>query len=191
MRPDRVLGAVLAGGASSRFGSDKAAAMLGGHTLLARAGAILAGIVDEVTVVGRAGGVPDLPTAGLGPLGGIAGALDDGARRGFASVVTIACDMPDVPEALLAALLGTPPCYCVDAPVLGHWPVALRDDLVARLASSSASSGRTAQDGPDGARQHRSGTLSVRRWASHIGAVAVSSPLPLRNINTIADLLAS
>ena len=47
------LGAVLAGGQSSRFGSDKALAVLDGQTLLTRAVATLAQWCDTVVVVGR------------------------------------------------------------------------------------------------------------------------------------------
>ena len=49
-----ILGVVLAGGQSSRFGSDKALAELGGRTLLARAIDALATCCDHVVVAGRA-----------------------------------------------------------------------------------------------------------------------------------------
>ena len=57
---DRILGAVLAGGASSRFGSDKALALIGGRTLLDRAGSALRPFVAEVVAIGRPGGVPEV-----------------------------------------------------------------------------------------------------------------------------------
>ena len=184
MRPDRVLGAVLAGGASSRFGSDKAAALLRGRTLLEHMRDLLAGVVGDVVVVGRDGGVPDLPAAGLGPLGGVAGALDHGARHGFASVLTIACDMPGAPYSTIEALLARAPSYCRDAPVLGHWPTALVGDLLERLTSARA------RPGDDERTRARSGGLSVRRWASDIGAMPIASLTLLPNINTRADLAA-
>src|SRR3546814_5673419 len=60
---DRVktLGAVLAGGRSSRFGSDKALAMLGGRTLLDHAQAALRPHCDALIVVGRGEGLADWP----------------------------------------------------------------------------------------------------------------------------------
>ena len=67
----RILGAVLAGGRSSRFGSDKAAAMFRDRTLADHAAAAIAPFVEAVVRVGG-DGVPDVPRPGLGPLGGIA-----------------------------------------------------------------------------------------------------------------------
>jgi len=125
---------------------------------------------DAVVVVGREGGVPDLPAPHLGPLGGIAGALDHAAAHGFATVLTVPCDMPRLPAALLDALLRRAPSYCSEAPVIGHWPAALAPDLLAHIATSDR--------------------RSVTGWARAIGALPVASPEPLANINTPADLLA-
>ena len=121
----RILGAVLAGGRSSRFGSDKAEADWRGRTLADHAAEAIRPYVDAVVRVGGLDGVPDLPRAGLGPLGGIAGALDHAAAHGYDSVLTIACDMPRLPVDLVEALLRRAPAYCADAPVLGHWLSAL------------------------------------------------------------------
>lgn len=164
-----ILGAVLVGGRSSRFGSDKAAADWNGRPLAEHAAALLGQYVDEVVTVGGAGAVPDLPRPGLGPLGGIAGALDHAAGHGFVSVLTIGCDMPRVPLELLTALLRRAPAYCSDAPVLGHWPAALGAQLMAWV------------EGEDRA---------VRRWAREIGALPIASPVPLENVNRPEDLLA-
>jgi len=114
--------------------------------------------------------VPDLPAPHLGPLGGIAGALDHAAAHGFATVLTVPCDMPRLPAALLDALLRRAPSYCSDAPVIGHWPAALAPDLLAHIATSDR--------------------RLVMGWARAIGALPVASPEPLANINTPADLLA-
>lgn len=168
MTRPRVLGAVLTGGRSSRFGSDKAAAEWNGRTLAEHAAACIGQHVDAVVTVGP-GGVPDLPAPGLGPLGGIAGALDHAAANGFDSVLTVACDMPRLPTALIWALLRRAPAYCDDAPVLGHWPASLAERALA------------AAGGDD---------RSVRGWARAIGALPIESPVPLGNVNTPEDLLA-
>ena len=181
-----VLGAVLVGGASSRFGSDKAAARWAGATLVDHAAGAIAPFCATVVLVGGLD-VPDLPRVGLGPLGGIAAAMDHGARGGFVAVLTIACDMPRVPGGLVEALLRRAPSYCADAPVLGHWPAAAAGDLIDRL---DALAFPHEPDAGRGARQPRSGALSVRGWAEAIGALPVAAPGPLANVNTVADLMA-
>lgn len=125
---------------------------------------------DGVVVVGRDGGVPDRPGPGLGPLGGIAGALHHAAAHGFASVLTLPCDTPRLPDALVTALLRRAPSYCSDAPVIGHWPTDLADALVDHIASDPR--------------------RSVRGWAQQIGALPIASPEPIANVNTPADLAA-
>ena len=77
-------GFLQAGGGSTRFGTDKALAMLGGKTMLQRSGELLAGVCDEVHVVAPAGKYNDVPWPvivdrwpGQGPLGGILTALAD------------------------------------------------------------------------------------------------------------------
>jgi molybdopterin-guanine dinucleotide biosynthesis protein A len=163
-----ILGAVLMGGRSSRFGSNKAAAEWNGRSLADHAAALVGQHVDEVVTVGGDGSIPDLPAPGLGPLGGIAGALDHAAGHGFASVLTIGCDMPRVPSELLTALLRRAPAYCGDAPVLGHWPAALGAQLLGWVT-----------------REDR----SVRGWARAVGALPIPSPVALSNVNTPEDLL--
>lgn len=169
MMREQILGAVLMGGRSSRFGSNKAVAEWNGRSLAEHAAALLGQHVDEVVMVGGAGAVPDLPAPGLGPLGGIAGALAHAAAHGFASVVTIGCDMPRVPSELLTVLLRRAPSYCSDAPVLGHWPATLGPQLLKWIAGEDR---------------------SVRGWARMIGALPIAAPAPLGNVNTPADLLA-
>lgn len=158
---------MLAGGRSSRFGSDKAAALLHGRALADHAAAALAPHVAAVVTIGRE---DDHPAPDLGPLGGIAGALLRAEAGGYASVLTIGCDMPLVPDKLLAALASALPSCCSDAPVLGHWPAGLGRMLAARLATQ--------------------GDRSVRRWAAEIGATMIAAPAALPNINTPADLRA-
>ncbi|WP_174279794.1 molybdenum cofactor guanylyltransferase [Sphingomonas bacterium] len=163
-----VLGAVLAGGRSSRFGSDKAAAAWHGRALADHAAALIGQHVDRVVVVGGTRGeVDDLPAPGLGPLGGIAGALGFAAAHGFASVLTIGCDMVRLPPELLPALLRRAPSFCEDAPVLGHWSVALAGRALAMAGGDDR---------------------SVRGWARAIGALPIAASGPIANVNTPADL---
>lgn len=97
----RPVGVVLAGGASSRMGRDKALLEIEGETLLARAARRLREVCDEVLIAdaGRLGGVPDGP--GRGPAAGLLGAAR--ARPGR-SLLVLAVDLPFVPAPLLEEL---------------------------------------------------------------------------------------
>ncbi len=103
-----VTGVILAGGRSSRMGSDKAALLIGGEPLLRRMLRRLGLALAQTLVIGPpelAVIAPDariLPDAqpGLGPLGGLATALGAIATP-YAFV--IACDMPFAQPALIRA----------------------------------------------------------------------------------------
>lgn len=170
----KLLGAVLAGGRATRFGSDKALAALDGRTLLDHAIASLTAHCDTIVVVGRTSAAvtctPDLPFPDLGPLGGIAGALAYAADHGFDAVLTTACDTPCLPDAMIAALRAAAPAYAAEAPIVGFWSVGLATPLLAYLLD----------DKP----------RAIRRWAKTIGAAAVSPGVVLANINTPDDLTA-
>ncbi|MCX7284524.1 MAG: molybdenum cofactor guanylyltransferase [Novosphingobium sp.] len=169
-----ILGAVLAGGQSTRFGSDKALAELGGRTLLARAVEALAGLCDAVVVVGRETApvptLPDWPRAGMGPLGGIAAALHHARDAGFTEVLTCSVDSVDLGTDLVAQLQPAP-AYCESQPVIGLWPVSASGTLDALLASDA---------------RH-----SMRAFAQGVGARAVRFQTNPANINTPADLMAA
>lgn len=172
MADRRVLGAVLAGGQSRRFGSDKALAAFEERPMIEHVADTLSAQVDEIVVVGRTYGamtsVADLPAPGLGPLGALAGALVWAQRHGFAAVLSAPCDAPLLPKDLAARLAGDGAAYVVGLPVLGWWPSALADDLCGWLAA----------DRP----------RAVRHWAAAIDARAVVlDTLPV-NVNTPDDL---
>jgi molybdenum cofactor guanylyltransferase len=100
------VGLVLAGGASRRLGQDKATLTRDGETLAARAARKLAPICAEVAIADRGrhliAGRPSLQDGlGEGPAAGILGAAR--AYPGQALLV-LACDLPEMPETLLAAL---------------------------------------------------------------------------------------
>lgn len=161
-----MLGAVLAGGRSSRFGSDKALAMLDGRTLLDHAAAALGPHCDAVVVVGR-GAIADWPRADMGPLGGIAGALIHAAERGYDQLLTAPVDCVRLPGDL-RALLEPAPAFLETQPVIGLWPVGSISELRTLL-----------EDGSD---------LAVRAFARRIGARAAASDFVPPNVNSIADL---
>lgn len=103
------IGAVLCGGRSSRFGSDKALAPFRSSLVGARVVAALrgAGIDPVVAIGGTAGDSLGLPTVadrwpGDGPLAALATALA-WARRGW--VLVVPCDLPLLETAHLERLL--------------------------------------------------------------------------------------
>ncbi len=104
--PFPLVGAVLAGGASSRLGRDKAALRLDGETdLLSRTVALLRGVTATVIVIGRShpgcASVPDL-LPGRGPVGGIASAL---AHAAGAACLVLSCDLPFMTSEVLVRLV--------------------------------------------------------------------------------------
>lgn len=108
-----ILGAVLAGGLSTRFGSDKALAEVDGHTLLALAVDTLSGWCDHVVVVGRetapAPTLPDWPAPGMGPLAGLAAALHAAADGGYDLVLSCGSIRRACPRTCPACLPPRPP----------------------------------------------------------------------------------
>lgn len=173
-----ILGAVLAGGQSSRFGSDKALAVLGGRTLLDLAVTSLIGSCDAVVVVGRetapgpalpANFLPDRPRAGMGPLGGLAAALHHARQSGFDTVLSIAVDSLGINMALFNALEPAP-AYVESQPVIGLWPASAGPALDAWLSSDA---------------RH-----SMRAFAEAVGARPVTLARNPANINSPADMAA-
>lgn len=166
-----ILGAVLAGGQSSRFGSDKALAELGGATLLERAVDALSAWCEKVVVVGReeapAPTLPDWPRPGMGPLGGIAAALHLARDEDYEAVLTLGVDTANLPDDL-PALLSPAPAYLASQPVIGLWPVSTAPAVEDILRGS--------------------GKRSLRALAERTGARAVRLAHEPANINTQADL---
>ena len=146
------VGLVLAGGLARRMGGgDKALIRIGDETILQRALARLTPQVDGVVVNANgdparfapfglpvvADSVPDF----AGPLAGILAGLDWVAanRPGVAWVASVPGDCPFLPRDLVARLhdariAENKPLACAHSgdwrhPVVGLWPVALREDL--------------------------------------------------------------
>jgi molybdopterin-guanine dinucleotide biosynthesis protein A len=165
----RVLGAVLAGGRSRRFGSDKALAVLRGRPLIDWTAELLAGWTERIVVCGRSGGLADRPGPDFGPLGGLNAALHFARAEGFDAVLSAPCDTPLLPEDALRRLCESEtPAYLEALPVVGLWPCAFADALDLQLAGDDR---------------------SMRGWASRIGASPIRLDQPIANVNTQDDLL--
>ena len=135
-------GAVLAGGASSRMGSDKALLVVGRRPLVLSVTDTLAAAlgVPPVVVGGdetRLGalGLEVLPdrTPGAGPLGGILTSLFHYRER-FDQVVVLSCDLPDPsPESIRMVAEAASSKNAIAVPVVNGrrqwmhaaWPVAV------------------------------------------------------------------
>jgi molybdopterin-guanine dinucleotide biosynthesis protein A len=147
-----VVGVLLAGGQSRRMGGgDKCLRLLGGRPILAR-------IIDRVRpqvrrLILNANGDParfadyGLPVAGdsvegfAGPLAGVLAGLDWAAAHApdCPMIATVPTDAPFLPENLVSRLLSAVEQESADLacaasngqshPVVGLWPVRLRDAL--------------------------------------------------------------
>ncbi len=169
----RILGAILAGGRSQRFGSDKAVALIGGRPMLDIVADRLRGQCEALVVAGRhwpgVMHVDDLPAPGLGPLGGLAGALAYASEHGFGAVLTSSCDLPALPGDLLA-LLGKPDALLQRQPTIGLWKASHAEALRQFLTEGKS--------------------RSVRAGARKIEASTIVFENDMANINTLEDLAA-
>ncbi len=190
-----VVGAILAGGLARRMGGgDKTLRPIGGRTILAH---VVERMRPQCTaLVVNANGDParfapyGLPVIAdsvpdfAGPLAGILAALDHAAAHHPAAtdVVTAAGDTPFLPRDLVAQLLSGRKAEEADLacaasagrthPVVGLWPVAIREDLRRALVSE--------------------GERKIDRFTSRYRVAVVSWPGkpvdPFFNANVPADL---
>ena len=151
----KIIGCILAGGRSSRFGSDKALVLWKGKTLLAHAIERLRPQVDGIVINTnsqapeyRAFGLPlcpDRTTAFEGPLAGVLAGLDWAGGNGASHLASVAVDTPLFPEDLVAEFSKRAGKKIIAAasaaglhPTCALWPVAVRPALASWLASGQS-----------------------------------------------------
>jgi molybdenum cofactor guanylyltransferase len=179
---------VLAGGASRRFGSNKALALLGGKPIVQHVIdrikpqsngpiAINANSDDGLAELGLAI-IPDTKWNGEGPLAGLANALAWTSEMKASEVVTVALDLPFLPLDLVSrlAVTGSPSITASGDqthPVNGIWKAGQLDALEAYLQS-----GRRSAHG--WAKECKASVTSYEKAANGID--------PFLNVNTPEDL---
>jgi molybdopterin-guanine dinucleotide biosynthesis protein A len=191
---ENVTGLILAGGKSSRFGSDKALALLRGQSLLERAATTLTPWASEVIISAAAGSpveieadrlgfsvVPDQTDIISGPLAGILAGLEWSARSDAKWMFSLPCDVVNLPRDAFSRLLSRAAAangaYAVTSQgpqsLCAIWPVKAKDTLRSTLGS---------QKHPP-----------VRDFANLLGAepVRFDGDGAFLNINTQGDLAAA
>jgi molybdopterin-guanine dinucleotide biosynthesis protein A len=192
--PSPILGLVLAGGLARRMGGgDKARIRIGDKTILERvlmrlkpqsAGIILNANGDPARFADT--GLPVVPDSVpdfAGPLAGILAGLDWAAAHApaIADLVSVPGDCPFLPGDLVARLSAArqaagQPLACARSgewrhPVVGLWPVALRDDLRKALFEE--------------------GLHKIEAWTARHGVAIADWPTapvdPFFNVNTPED----
>jgi molybdenum cofactor guanylyltransferase len=167
----KILGAVIAGGKSTRFGGDKAVALVDGLPLIDHVVMGLYRHAEAIVIAGRDWrdfeSVSDGAYAGQGPLAGLLAALVHAQAGGFDAVLSAACDALPVPD--LKRLVGEGPAVIEGHWLFGFWPVDLRANLDAYMVSQA--------------------DRSVRGWINHCGARFLEAEADLHNLNTKADIM--
>jgi molybdopterin-guanine dinucleotide biosynthesis protein A len=184
-----VAGLVLSGGRSSRFGGEKAAALLAGRPLLAWAVERLRASCALVAVSARpgseaetlAGGLPvlhDRPDDPDGPLAGVRAGLAWARRIGAGALAVSPCDAPLLPDGLYPRLIaaagegGAAAAETVDGvqPLCAVWPVSALHRVEAAIAGGAHP--------------------PVRRLLEELGAARVrfDDAAAFANLNTREDL---
>ena len=135
-------GVLLVGGASTRFGSPKALAELGGQTLAERAWHVLAAACDEVIAVGKVADALPLPfplvddgTSERVPIHGVIAGLR-AARHGIAVFLPVDC--PLVTSGLLREL-GEAVAVPQTGPLPGAYEKEMLPELETRIARGELS----------------------------------------------------
>lgn len=111
--------------------------------------------------------LPDRPEPGLGPLGGLNAALHYALAKGFDTILSAGCDIPNLPHTLAETLAGKGPAIVQSQPVVGLWPAELAPKLDAYLIG---------------------GGRALYGFAESVGARQVRFSPPLMNVNRPEDL---
>lgn len=141
-------GALLVGGASTRFGSPKALAEIDGETLAERGWRVLGQVCDERIAVGKGADALALPFPVLddgsdvrAPIAGVVAALR-AARHEVCVVLPVDC--PLVTPGVLTALANA--CLDVAVPQTGPLPGAYHSTALAALESALSGGNLTLRD---------------------------------------------
>jgi molybdopterin-guanine dinucleotide biosynthesis protein len=196
IRPLPPLGVILAGGASRRFGTPKALALVGGQRIVDRVLDALAGAVPEVVVSANdpwlfddldLDVIPDVHS-GIGPLAGIHAALHHAVERAWPGALVVACDLPYVTTDVLRLVVRRASVSPADAVVpeshgrYGSEPLcAFYSTECIPVVEAMIAEG-----------EHRAHRLLERVRTDHVSLAdirPVGDPhLLFHNVNTVSDL---
>lgn len=179
-----VTGAILAGGRSSRMGTDKALLSAGGEPFIGRVAGALHSVLREVMIISDHSGrydflnLPVFPDywPSCGPLAGIHSAL---VRVTTRKVLACPCDLPDVTPALFESLISARTKH----PIV----IASQNDNVQPLCGIYDVSLIPLMEG-----HLKRGQRSVRVFIEEAGALTVrfdADPPMLTNLNTPSDYI--
>ena len=172
--PPGLTGVLLVGGASSRFGSPKALARLGGETLAERAWRVLGELGGERLAVGKRADGLELPF----PL------VDDGTEVRAALAGLVAGLRAATSDVVVFLPVDTP---LVDAPSLRALAAACRDAAVPPGGPLPGAYRRSAL--PVLERRLAAGELRLTDAVAELDAVVVElEPTLLANVNEPSDL---
>jgi len=190
MEPSNVLGVVIAGGRSVRFGGEKAVALLAGRPLLMWAVqrlqrscavvAVNARPQTEAEALARTENLPvlqDAPGDAAGPLSGVKAGLFWARELGAHAIAVSPCDVPLLPEDLFGRLIEAAGSGASMAetgeghqPLCAVWPVSALEKVTQALEGGAHP--------------------ATWRMLDSIGAARVRFPdaAAFANVNTRADL---
>jgi len=188
-----VTGYILAGGKGSRFGADKARALLHGVPLLVRVADTLRLSCDDVFAVADAADKYadlDIPTitdlqSGKGPVAGLEAALAHQiSRDGHGWVTLSSCDMAGLKDAWTKVILERIPAADAQAALA----ITYRGDFWQPFPAAFHT-----QLLPTVSRALQTGRASFQRLLTDLGASTVSVPVPadwptMPQVNTPDDL---
>jgi molybdenum cofactor guanylyltransferase len=179
----KILGAIIAGGKSSRMGQDKTLMLFRGKPLIAHVAERLAAQTDGLVI--NANGdpsrfafldvpmLPDVLDTGT-PVSGLHAVLAHASEHGFEAVLTSPCDTPLLPPDLRAKLAGEGAAVAASGGqthyLTGFWPTSLTPQLKEAI---------------------QAGIFRVKDWAAACDARVVewTGEDPFINLNTPEDLL--
>ena len=191
MNENNILGVILAGGKSKRFGQEKSQVKLGDKTLLEHSLSKLKSKFDKILIVTNSNTIKDYVTINdciegqLGPLVGVLSAMKWIKKNKFSYnwIATFPCDTPFfntsiIEEFFKASKLNDNLLYFVKSKekrhnIFGLWSLKLIEILEKDIIENNY--------------------RKVEKWANKIGVKTINVPYddidPFFNINTKEDLI--